>query len=294
MGLAGSATCVLNFGDDDGCRGELVGGVEHDGMRQMFKMMNFARIAVGVQGLACASAAYLAALEYARERKQGARIEDSRDPDAARVAILDHADVRRMLLEMKAKSEGIRALIVKAGWHHDSAGEADDEARAQYHQGQVELLTPLIKSYGSDQAFRVAELAIQVLGGAGYTKDHCVEQYCRDAKVFSVYEGTNHIQALDLVGRKLRLDGGAHIQALLGDLGRFVKRHEKHARLEASIARLAAGVGVVTQAVMKLAVWGASGEIRKVAAVATVFQEMMAEVCVSWMLLDAAVPYNYD
>jgi alkylation response protein AidB-like acyl-CoA dehydrogenase len=289
MGLNGSATCVLAFGDRDDCRGELVGGVEHQGMRQMFKMMNFARIAVGVQGLACGSAAYLAALEYARERKQGSRIEDSRDADAPRVPILDHADVRRMLLEMKAKCEGIRALIVKAGWHHDSAIQSEDEGSRRYHDGQVELLTPLIKSYASDQAFRVAELAIQVFGGAGYTKDHCVEQYCRDAKVFSVYEGTNHIQALDLVGRKLRLDGGAHVQAFARDLGAFVIEHREHERLGPAVLELERASQVATRAFGELAKWAAKGDMRRIGSSASVFQEMLSEIAVAWVLLHAAV-----
>lgn len=289
MGLNGSATCLLVFGDAEGCQGELVGGVEHEGMRQMFKMMNFARIAVGVQGLACASAAYLAALEYARERKQGPRIEEGRDPDAPRVPILDHADVRRLLLEMKAKSEGIRALIVKAGWHHDSAAQSDDDAKRRYHEGQVELLTPLIKSYASDQAFRIAELAIQVIGGAGYTRDHCVEQYCRDAKVFSVYEGTNHIQALDLVGRKLRLDGGAHVKAFLRDVTAFIAQHREHPRLRRAVEQLERASQAAARSLMQLAAWATGGEVRHVAGSATVFQELMSELSVGWVLLDAAV-----
>jgi alkylation response protein AidB-like acyl-CoA dehydrogenase len=288
MGLNGSATCVLNFGDDGECRGELVGGVENEGMRQMFQMMNFARIAVGVQGLACASAAYLSALSYAKERKQGARVEESRDPNAPRVPILDHADVRSMLLEMKAKSEGIRALIVKAGWHHDSAQQSDDGAAKKYHLGQVELLTPLIKSYASDQSFRVTELAIQVLGGAGYTQDHVVEQYCRDAKVFSIYEGTNQIQALDLVGRKLRQDGGAHAQALLKDIAAFITDHKNDERLKSSVQCLERAHGAVGAAALQIGRWGASAEPRRVALFASTFLQMAAELCVAWVLLDAA------
>jgi hypothetical protein len=194
-----------------------------------------------------------------------------------------------MLLEMKAKAEGMRALVVKAGWHLDSGVQCRDAARERYHQGQVGLLTPLIKSYASDQAFRLAELAIQVLGGAGYTKGHCVEQYCRDAKVFSVYEGTNHIQALDLVRRKLTADGGAHLASLLADLGAFLERHAGHARLSAPLARLAEGAVALERTAQQIVSWGKAGEVRRVAANATVFQEMMSEICVGWMLLDAAV-----
>ncbi len=174
-------------------------------MPQMFRMMNGARIMVGIQGVSVASAAYLNALEYARDRKQGPSITQWKDPTAPRVAILEHPDVRRMLLDMKSRVEGIRALAVKLARHEDSVRlfRGKDDAKAAYHQGQVDLLVPLVKAYGSDQAFRICEEAIQTYGGAGYTKDYPVEQYCRDAKIFSIYEGTNHIQAMDLVGRKL-------------------------------------------------------------------------------------------
>jgi alkylation response protein AidB-like acyl-CoA dehydrogenase len=190
MGINGSATAVLNFGDSDDCMGELVGGVENAGMSQMFKMMNSARIAVGVQGLGLMAAAYYNALDYAKERKQGANFKYWKDPTQPRVAIIEHPDVRRMLLECKAISEGVRMLAVKLASHLDRAkqlGGVDDE-KAAYHQGQVELLTPLVKSYASDEAFRLCAQAIQAFGGAGFLKDHPVEQYCRDSKIMSIYE----------------------------------------------------------------------------------------------------------
>ncbi|HEY8078544.1 MAG TPA: acyl-CoA dehydrogenase family protein, partial [Labilithrix sp.] len=214
MGINGSATCVLNFGDSGQCLGWPVGGEEklNQGMPQMFKMMNGARIAVGLQGVSVASSAYLNALEYARERKQGSSITHWKDATAPRVPILEHADVRRMLLHMKSVVEGTRALAVKLARHQDEVEvwTGKDEAKVAYHQGQVDLLVPLVKAYGSDQGFRVCEMAIQTYGGAGYTRDYPVEQYCRDAKIFSIYEGTNHIQAMDLVGRKLGQAGGAN------------------------------------------------------------------------------------
>ncbi len=205
MGINGSATCVLNFGENGQCIGVPVGGETKlgQGMPQMFRMMNSARIAVGLQGLSVASSAYLNALEYAKERKQGASIHHFKDASAPRVPILEHGDVRRMLLEMKAKVEGIRALAVKLAHHQDQvrALSGKDDQKVAYHQGQTDLLVPLVKAYGSDQGFRICELAIQTYGGAGYTRDYPVEQYCRDAKIFSIYECTNHIQAMDLVGR---------------------------------------------------------------------------------------------
>ncbi|HEY1126476.1 MAG TPA: acyl-CoA dehydrogenase family protein, partial [Actinomycetota bacterium] len=217
MGINGSATAVLNFGDNDRCIGELVGTVENVGMSQMFRMMNGARIAVGIQGLATAAAAYLNAVQYAHERKQGPHYTHWKDPTAPRVAIIEHPDVRRMLMDLKSHTEGIRALIVKLAWHGDSARTltGKDEEKTAYHRGQVDLLTPLVKSFASDEAFRLAAVAIQVYGGAGYLKDHPVEQYTRDAKIFSIYEGTNHIQALDLVSRKLGARGGENFSDFL-------------------------------------------------------------------------------
>ncbi len=289
MGLNGSATCVLNFGEEGECVGELMGGVSEQGMRQMFKMMNFARIGVGVQGLGCASTAYLNALNYARERKQGARMEEARDPDAPRVPILAHPDIRRMLLEMKAKVEGIRAMLVKAVWHADAATQADDERQKAYHQGQTELLTPLVKAYASDQAFKVAEMAIQIHGGAGYTRDYPVEQYCRDAKVFAIYEGTNHIQALDLVGRKLGLDGGTHSQAFFRDLKAFVAHNSEHPELANAVKDLNGAADALAKVALAFAQWSKGSRLAHVPLVASPFLEMMSELCVGWMLLDAAV-----
>jgi len=288
MGLNGSSTCVVNFGDDGACVGELVGAAEGQGMRQMFQMMNFARIGVGVQGLACASTAYLNALAYARERKQGPRIENARDVDAPRVAILEHADIRRTLLEMKAKIEGIRAMVVKAGWHHDAARQEPDASRGEYHAGQIELLTPLIKAYASDQGFRIAELAIQIFGGAGYTQDHPVEQYCRDAKIFAIYEGTNHIQALDLVGRKLGQAKGANARAFFGDVLGFVAKHRQHPRLGPAVAELERAANAAAAGALQLSEWS-TGQLARVSMVATDYLNSLSEVCVGWLLLDAAV-----
>ncbi len=289
MGLNGSASCVLNFGDGGQCIGELMGGEADQGMRQMFKMMNFARIGVGVQGIGCAGTAYLNALAYARDRLQGSSIENSRDPEAPRVPILKHADIRRMLLEMKAKVEGTRAMIVKAAWHADAATQSSDEQQRRYHAGQTELLTPLVKAYASDQAFRVSEMAIQIYGGAGYTREHPVEQYCRDAKVFAIYEGTNHIQALDLVGRKLGLDEGAHARAFFADVSSFVEKHQAHEQLGESVKKLGQAAGAVARAAGSLAEWSRSGELARVPLVATPFLEAMSETCVGWLLLQAAV-----
>jgi len=293
MGINGSATCVLNFGDNGACIGWPVGGEEklNQGMPQMFKLMNAARISVGVQGIAVGSTAYLNALEYARERKQGASITHWKDATAPRVPILEHADVRRMLIHMKALVEGIRALAVKLTHHQDlvRVHSGKDEAKVAYHQGQVDLLVPLVKAYGSDQGFRVCEMAIQTYGGAGFTRDYPVEQYCRDAKIFSIYEGTNHIQAMDLVGRKLGQAGGANLQAFLGDVAKFVATHGSHPTLGAAVKKLGGAQEAVAGTAMRLLMWFQSGQLALVPLSANRFCEMMSELTVAWMLLEGAV-----
>jgi alkylation response protein AidB-like acyl-CoA dehydrogenase len=291
LGIRASATAVLNFGENDRCRGILVGGQPHQGMRQMFRMMNGARIWVGVQGLAVASTAYLNALAYARERLQGSSVRHFKDPNAPRVPIIEHSDVRRMLLEMKAKVEGMRTLAVKLSLHADLARAlaATDQAKALHHQGQVDLLTPVLKAYCSDQAFRIAELAIQTYGGAGYVQDHPVEQYCRDAKIFSIYEGTNHIQALDLVARKLPSHGGKNFTAFLGEITGFVETHTAQPGLSAEVRALGEAATALQRAAGALLELFMGGKLDQVTLVANAFLEMLAEVAVGHLLLEAAV-----
>src|SRR6185369_13768141 len=243
-------TAVLNFGEAGGCIGELIGTAEQKGISQMFQLMNNARIGVGIQSVALASSAFLNALDYARDRKQGSSIKQWKDATAPRVPIIDHPDVRRMLLDMKARVEGLRALAVKLTMHIDRAtaiektsGEPD---AAAYHVGQVDLLVPLLKAYGSDQAFQICATAIQVYGGAGFLQDWPVEQYCRDSKIFSIYEGTNHIQAMDLVGRKLMQRGGANVQAFGADVAKFVAANKEHASLKDSVAVLGQAMEAMT------------------------------------------------
>ena len=291
MGINGSATAVLQFGDEGQCRGELVGTVEHQGMRQMFKMMNSARIAVGIQGVSLASSAYFNALDYAKERKQGSSISDWKNPEAPRVPIIEHPNVRRMLLDMKARVEGIRALIIKLTSHVDRARSlaTEDETAAAYHHGQVDLLTPLVKAYSSDQSFRICETAIQVFGGAGYLQDHPVEQYCRDSKIFSIYEGTNSIQSMDLVGRKLGQAGGQHTQAFLGEVGAFVAAHKDHSELSAGVVHLGKAQEALAGGAMQFLAWFQAKEMQKIQLAAGTFLEMMSEVVIGWLTLDAAV-----
>ncbi len=207
MGIHGSATCVLNFGENGACTGYLM-GEENKGMRIMFDMMNEARLFVGMQGLCHGSTAYLHALQYSKERVQGCSVEKMKDGDAPRVPIIQHPDVRRMLMSMKSSTEGMRAMLYLTAYCLDRVRCAEKPEEKELYQGYVELLIPICKSVGSDLGFRVCETAIQVYGGYGFIQEYPVEQFMRDCKIASLYEGTNGIQALDLVGRKLAYKQG--------------------------------------------------------------------------------------
>ncbi len=209
MGLHASPTCVLSFGDDGDCIGELI-GPEHGGMRAMFTMMNNARLNVGLQGVQVAEGATQRAVAYALDRVQSPRAgANSRES----VAIVEHPDVRRMLLRMKAQTQAARALVYYAAGQVDRAGLNEPGAR-----DRLELVTPLAKAHGTDIGNEVASLGIQVHGGMGYVEETGAAQYFRDARITPIYEGTNGIQAADLVGRKLGLGGGGAFAALIADI----------------------------------------------------------------------------
>ena len=221
MGIHGSPTCSISFGHSGACKGYLL-GEEGDGMPLMFHMMNAARIEVGVQGAAVAAAAQQAALAYAKERLQMRHWNPAAGTGHAQVAIIEHPDVRRMLLISAAYVQAMRALLLKTAYHLDVSHDGGEDA--ERHNALVEVLTPICKAWCSDWGFRVTEWSLQVFGGYGYTRDYPAEQYVRDAKITSIYEGTNGIQALDFVGRKLRLNGGEPVRRLLGEAGASAER----------------------------------------------------------------------
>ncbi len=209
MGLHASPTCVLSFGDHGDCIGELI-GPENGGMRAMFTMMNNARLNVGLQGVQVAEAATQKAVGYARERIQSAR---AGSPDKSPVAIIEHPDVRRMLMRMKAQTQAARALVYLAASMVDRAGLGDEAAK-----DRLEILTPLAKAHGTDLGNEVASLGVQVHGGMGFIEETGAAQFFRDARITPIYEGTNGIQAADLVGRKLGLSNGAAFTTLIADM----------------------------------------------------------------------------
>ena len=212
LGIHASATAVMSFGDGEGAVGWLL-GEEHKGMRCMFTMMNHARLMVGLEGLAIADRAYKHALAYAVERKQG---KSSRTPKGGKTAIIEHPDVRRMLLTMKAQVEAMRALALTAGEAYDLAAHHPDAEERERNQGLVDLLTPVVKAWSTDLGVEMASLGVQIHGGMGYIEETGAAQYYRDARIAPIYEGTNGIQALDLVSRKLMNQGGRPLDDYLG------------------------------------------------------------------------------
>ena len=211
MGIHGNATCVMNY---DGATGWVV-GEENKGLAAMFIMMNAARMWVGMQGLGQAEIAYQNAVHYARDRRQGRALTGPKDLDEKADTLFVHPDVRRMLMEAKALTEGLRALMLWGALQVDLAHHAATGEERQAADDLVQLLTPVIKGYGTDKGFDVAVMAQQVFGGHGYIWENGVEQYVRDARIAQIYEGTNGVQAMDLVGRKLAMNGGRALQAFL-------------------------------------------------------------------------------
>jgi alkylation response protein AidB-like acyl-CoA dehydrogenase len=292
MGIHASPTCSLAFGGKGQCRGLLLGEA-HKGMKVMFHMMNSARLLVGAIGFTSASAAYLYALNYARERRQGRDLENAFDPQAPQVPIIRHPDVRRMLLWMKAHVEGMRSLIYYAARLLDRIRCETDPLQRDYWQGMMDLLTPVIKAYCSDKGFEVCSQAVQVYGGYGYTREYPVEQLLRDVRIAAIYEGTNGIQAMDLLGRKLGAKGGAVFMSLLQEIQQVIAR-ARDLELLASLAEpLAQAVERLGQTALHLGQTAMSPKLRTAFAHATPFQEVMGDVVMAWMLLwraSVAVP----
>jgi alkylation response protein AidB-like acyl-CoA dehydrogenase len=219
LGLRGSATCELTLGAERPAVGYLLGGV-HDGIRQMFRVITHARMTIGTKSAATLSTGYLNALAYATERIQGPDLAQALDRNAPRVALVRHPDVRRMLMVQKAHAEGLRALWTYAAWAGDQAAlYPGDDLWARL----ADLMLPLVKGYSSEKAHELLATSLQVLGGSGYLQDYPIEQYLRDSKVDSIYEGTTGIQAMDLFFRKVVKDQGQTVAFLAGQIAEFVK-----------------------------------------------------------------------
>lgn len=286
-GIKASATCSMTMGAKGKCIGTLL-GKEREGMKIMFMMMNEARLGTGLQGLAYASGAYLLALNYAKERIQGRDLKDFAKRDAPGVAIINHPDVRRNLLKMKAYVSGMRSFFywsTQIGEKNEYLSDKHDPLQGAY----FDLMTPIIKEYLSKIGHDVCVEGMQVLGGAGYTKDYLAEQYARDCKICSIYEGTSGIQAQDLVGRKLGAMKGQAFMKFMGDVMATAAKAKKidgladlAAQVEGLVSELGKAAGVLGK---KLG----AGELKVAFAHSLPFLHAMGDTIVAWMLLWRAV-----
>src|ERR1700759_3419263 len=241
MGLKASTTCEMTFGGERPAVGTLVGGV-HDGIRQMFQVIEHARMVIGVKAIGTLSTGYLNALEYAKGRVQGADLTQMLDKTAPRVTITHHPDVRRMLMLQKSCTAGQRALVLYNASIQDSVQLAGAQARPDTAAVALnDLLLPVVKGLGSERAYEMLTLSLQTLGGSGFLQDYPMEQYIRDAKIDSLYEGTTGIQGQDLFFRKIVRDGGASLNTILAEIRAFAARDAGNGRLKSERAALAQG-----------------------------------------------------
>ncbi len=278
MGIHGSATCVLNF---DEAEGYLIGEA-HKGLRLMFTMMNGARLGVGMQGLALGETAYQSATAYAKERRSGKSLAKGAKSGAAADPIIVHADVRNILLTVRAHNEGARALAYWTALKLDiSTHHPDAEVRRDADE-LVQLMTPIIKAFLTDRGFEGANLAVQVYGGHGYIAEHGMEQLVRDARISQLYEGANGIQALDLVGRKLGQNTGRLLRHFFHPATAFVEAHQGDETLKEIVLPLAKALGKLQQATLVIAQKGLS-DPEEGAAVATDYLKMFGLVAVGYM-----------
>ena len=286
MGLHASPTCSMSLGARDGCRGLLL-GEENKGMQVMFHMMNEARLDVGFQGFMHGSAAYLYALDYARQRRQGRDLEQAGRPDAPSVPIISHPDVRRMLLQMKAYVDGMRSFVYYVALCIDRRNSAVSEKEKLRYGGLVDLLTPVVKAYCSERGLSVCDQAVQVFGGYGYTREYPVEQLMRDCKITTIYEGTNGIQAMDLLGRKMGLQSGAVFLSLIEEMEKTIDAAAGDETVGHLAAPVKAAVIRLVEVARKLAQTAQPGSpgFRTAFAHAHPFMEALGDVILAWMHL---------
>src|SRR5579859_1031465 len=298
MGLKASTTCELTFGAGRPAVGTLVGGV-HDGIRQMFRVIENARMLVGTKAIATLSTGYLNALDFARSRVQGADLTQQTDKAAPRVTIIHHPDVRRMLMLQKAYAEGMRALILYAASVQDAiqVAAAQGQGRTDQEQGALaglnDLLLPIVKGVGSERSYEMLTLSLQTLGGSGFLQDYPIEQYIRDAKIDSLYEGTTGIQGMDLFFRKIIRDQGQALGTLLGAIREFAAADAGNGRLKAERAALAdaaAQVEAIAAAMTGylLASANAPAEVYKVGLNTTRLLMALGDLTIGWLLLTHA------
>jgi butyryl-CoA dehydrogenase len=287
LGQRGIVNTFLKFGERGECFAELV-GEPHQGLAQMFHMMNEARIGVGVGAIMLGQAGYLHSLAYAKERRQG-RHPDQKDPASPPVPIIEHADVRRMLLQQKCYTEGALALAVYAATLVDAQAQETDAARRREAHQLLELLTPVIKAWSADWCLKANDLAIQVLGGYGYTREYPVEQYWRDNRLNPIHEGANGIQGLDLLGRKAMMDGGAALKLLLREIAATASEAGAVPALTEHAIALSRAASLVARTTSAVGAAMARGDLRPALANAARYLTVVGHVAIAWSWLRMAV-----
>jgi butyryl-CoA dehydrogenase len=286
MGWRGIPSCALNFGERGDCRGWLVGQAGR-GLNHMFQMMNEARLSVGLHAAATASVAYQESLEYAKVRPQGRKL-TAKDPATPQVPIVDHADVRRMLLRQKAIVEGALSLIVTAARYHDLAQNAPEAAERSRAELLLDLLTPVAKTFAAEKGFEANALAVQIHGGYGYTSEYRPEAWLRDQKLNSIHEGTSGVQSLDLLGRKVLMNGGQALMAFAQELQATILRAERAGVDEKQREALAAATETVGELTAHLGSLGFAGDVEGMLLHSADYLELFSIVVIAWQWMAQA------
>jgi len=287
MGYRGTTSTMLNLGEKEGAVGYLV-GEPHNGLAAMFHMMNEARIGVGLGSVMLGYTGYLHALEYARERRQGRPV-GNKDPQSPQVPLIEHADIRRMLLTMKAYVEGGLSLALQGARLVDEKKVAQTDEEREMAAGLLDLLTPLIKSWPSQFCLEANSLAIQVHGGYGYTREYPVEQFYRDNRLNPIHEGTHGIQGMDLLGRKVSMAGGRYYQELLRRIAATVDEASSDPKLADNARRLADTVEALKEATDRIQSVKQEGQVERALANASLYLEAFGHTVVGWLWLRQAL-----
>lgn len=286
LGQKGYVTTQLSMGDDDDCRGWLV-GKPHYGLAYMFQMMNASRISVGCNAAGIVSAAYHASLEYARDRIQGRRL-NNKDLTVPQTEIINHPDIRRMLFMQKSISEGALSLVLQCTRYEDLHHVTDGEEK-ENNWLLLELLTPLVKTFPADVGMQAVSNGLQVLGGSGFCDDYPLEQYYRDIRIMSIYEGTTGIQSLDLLGRKMQIKEGKAFKLFLGEVQKTIGEAMAIADLQKHAEQLKSAVEKLVGVAKHLGKIAATGDIELSLADATLYQQMFSLVAVAWQWLKQGI-----
>ncbi len=295
MGQKGYCTTHLGFGDSNDCRGWLVGEA-HQGLKYMFLMMNGARIGVGRGAAAIAMAAYQASLQYAEERPQGRKLTSTgkKNPDQSQSLIIEHPDVRRMLLLQKSIAEAALSLVLLASRYQDMIQTATDPSEKEKYHLLLEMIIPIVKTFPSEAGTMAVNNGLQVLGGYGFCSDFILQQYYRDIRIFSIYEGTTGIQSQDLLGRKATMHDGKALALLAAEIMKTIDQSSKDEELQINALKLKSKLGETQRIMEYLLQFARKGDYERYLSDANIFMEYLSHIVISWLLLDTAVHAKND